>query len=175
VPSPDGTRNNRPATAKITSGQVGNHPAAEVHVVGVYQGTYPPDVRGGDGTHSGAVTINVPKGKKPVILVLSSYEPVIWRIEAPQDTIAHVIASGYFRQTVEGLDEKVPFTLISHEAGDKNFFYAHRREAEPSENDYERGETQRKYDQLVEQVRALTKKDIKNFQGAYTGSTFEIR
>jgi hypothetical protein len=155
---------------------VGNEPVAEVQVVGVYEGTYPPGIRHQAGFHPpGAVTVKVKEVKKPVILVLTSYEPVVWRVEAPKGAIARVIASGYYKQAVEGLDEKVPVTLISHEASDKDYFYAYRREAEPNASDYERAETKRKYQRLIQQVKELTKQEIKGFQGKYAGSTFEIK
>ena len=68
--------------------------------------------------------------KAPLILVLTSYEPVAWKVETPRGAVARVIASGYYTQTVEGLDGKVPVTLISYKAGDRDYFYAFRKEAD---------------------------------------------
>ncbi|AWM36064.1 hypothetical protein C1280_02930 [Gemmata obscuriglobus] len=142
----------------------------------MYEGTYTPGVRHRAGFHpNGAVTVKVGDVKKPVVLVLTSYEPVVWKVEAPKGAVVRVIASGYHKQTVEGLDEKVPVALLSNEAGDKDYFYARRKEAGPNEGDHERAETKRKYDRLVERVRELTKQDIKEFRGEYAGSTFEIK
>jgi hypothetical protein len=154
----------------------GNQPAPEVRVIGVYEGTYPPGVRHRAGFHpNGAVTVKVGEVKTPVILVLTSYEPVVWKVAAPKGAVVRVIASGYHKQTVEGLDEKVPVTLLSHEAGDKAYFYARRKEAGPNESDHEQAETKRKWDRLVERVKELTKQDVKEFQGKYAGESFEVK
>ena len=164
------------ALAPVPKGAGANQATPEVHVVGVYEGAYPPGVRHRAGFHpNGAVTVKVGGVKKPVVLVLTSYEPVVWKIEAPKEAVVRVIASGYHQQTVEGLDEKVPVTRLSYEGGDKDFFYAYRRDAGPNARDHERQEAKRKYDRLVERVKELTKQDIKGVQGAYAGSTFEIK
>jgi hypothetical protein len=165
-----------PGLAPVSKDAGGNQPAPEVRVVGVYEGTYPPGVRHRGGFHPpGAVTVKVGEVKKPVILVLTSYEPVVWKVEAPKGAVVRVIASGFYKQAVEGLDEKVPVTLISREARDKDYFYVHRQEAGPNATDHERDETKRQYDRLVARVKELTKQDIKGFQGKYAGKTFEVR
>ncbi len=151
-----------------------NQPPPEVHVVGVYEGTYPPGVQHRAGFHpDGTVTIKVGEVQKPIILVLTSYEPVVWKVDAPKGAVVRVIASGYHKQTVEGLDEKVPVTLL--DVGDKDYFYAHQSEAGLNEGDNEKTETKRKYKRLVERVKGMTMQDIKEFQGKYAGSTFEIK
>lgn len=178
MPRPEHTREVPPRNrtgAKTPDGEgVGaDLSASEVHVVGVYEGTVATEVRG-VGEHPGVVTVNVAKRSKPIILVVTSYEPVIWKIEAPKDAIAKVIASGYHAQIVEGVED-VPVTLISWDDGDERFFYAYRQVGEPTENDYERAQIKQRYDQLVERVKELTKQEIKSFQGQYKGSTFEIK
>jgi hypothetical protein len=147
-----------------------------VYAVGVYEGTYPPGIRHAGGFHPpGHVTVKVPFGRRPAILILTAYEPVIWKIEAPKGALARVIASGYHRQQVEGLTEKVPVTRISYKAKDRDYFYAYRKAAGPKANQHERGETKRKYDRLVERVKALTGKDITSFRGSYAGKSFDLR
>jgi hypothetical protein len=151
-------------------------PAPEVQVIGVYEGAYPPGVQHRAGFHpNGAVTIKVGAVKKPVILVFTSYEPVVWKVEAAKGAVVRVIASGYHKQTVEGLDEKVPVSVLSHEAGDKDYFYAYCREAPPTASDHEREEATRKWDRLVERVKELTRQDVKGFQGKYAGESFEVK
>lgn len=162
--------------APIPKDAGGNQLLPDVRVIGVYEGTYPTGVRHRRGFHpNGAVTVKVGEVKRPVILVLTSYEPVVWKVEAPKSVVVRVIASGYHKQTVKGLDEKVPVTLLSYEAGDKDYFYARRKEAGPNESDHEQAETKRKWNRLGERVKELTKQDIKEFQGRYAGESFEIR
>jgi hypothetical protein len=96
-------------------------------------------------------------------------------VEAPRGAVVKVIASGYHKQAVEGLDKKVPITLISSEGKDRDYFYAYRQQADPKDGDHERDETKRKYELLVKRVKALTEKDIKSFQGKYAGASFEVR
>lgn len=148
----------------------------EVHVIGVYEGTYPPGIGHGPGFHpKGAVTVKVGDVQRPVILVLTSYEPVVWKIVAPKGAVIQVLASGYYQQTIEGMDEKVPVTLLSCVARDANYFFAYRMEAAANAPDREREETKRKWDRLAERVKELTKRDIKTFQGKYGGESFEVK
>jgi len=57
------------------------------------------------------VLVNHPA--KPVVLMLGAYEPTVWNISWAEGTrIAAVLASGYHRQVIAGLDKDTP-TLIS--------------------------------------------------------------
>lgn len=148
----------------------------EVHAIGVYEGTYPPNIMHQGNFHPpGAISVKVGEVAKPVILVLTSYEPVVWTVDDPKGAVVRVIASGYYKQAVAGLRNQVPVTFISLEAGDKAWFFAYRKEANPNENASEQTETKMRYDRLVERVKELTDHDIKEFQGEYRGSTFEIK
>lgn len=148
----------------------------EVRVVGVYEGTRLPIANAQPGERAvGIVTVKVGNLKKPTVLVLMSYEPVIWKVDAPKNAVVKVIASGYHKQAVAGLDEKVPIKLLSYDARDKDYFYAYRQEAGPNEHAWEREWTRRAYARVVERVKELTGQSIKEFQGEYTGETFEIR
>jgi hypothetical protein len=154
-----------------------SQPIPEVHVIGVYEGKYPPGVTHRFGFHpEGAVEVKIAKRKNPVILVVTACEPVVWTVKAPKDAVVKVIASGYCKQVVKGLDDTVPIKLISQEAGDKDWFFACRREPNPNEkSENEREETKRRYAHLVERVKELTKLDIKEFQGKQAGEAFEVR
>ncbi len=152
--------------APVPKDAAANRPTPEVQVIGVYEGTVPPGIQRAAGVHPpGSVTVKVGDVKKPIILVLMSYEPVLWYVEAPKGAVVQVIASGYHQQAVAGLDKQVPVTLLSHEAGDKDYFYAYRQQ----------GKANSQYDRAANRIKALTKQEIKGFQGEYTGSTFEIR
>lgn len=147
----------------------------DVHVVGVYEGTYPPGVQHGQNKHpQGKVTVKVDRGSQPKTLVLTSYEPVVWNVEAPPGVVVRVIASGYYRQTVEGL-KGVPVTQLSHEAGDDDYFYAHEEAADPNADAEEQKEVKEQYDLLLKRVKELTGRKVSQFQGAYSGEKFELR
>ena len=69
------------------------------------------------------VAVNSPS--KPVVLMLGAYEPTIWNIGWSQGTnILAVIASGYHRQVIAGLEKKIP-TIISssNNKGACDYFY----------------------------------------------------
>lgn len=58
------------------------------------------------------VVVNSPK--KPAVLVLGSYEPAIWNVSwTPETKILAVFASGYHRQAVAGIPEKIPVVVTS--------------------------------------------------------------
>jgi hypothetical protein len=105
----------------------------EVHAVGVYEGTLPGGAQRGFRMHpTGAVTVKVNRPTtRPVVLVLTSYEPVEWKIDAPKGAVARVITSGYYKQQVTGLDKDVPVASSSHEGGDNDYFYAYAQAAPP--------------------------------------------
>jgi hypothetical protein len=69
---------------------------------------------------------------KPVVLVLSNYTAMIWRIRrTPQTKIAAVIAGGYHAHGVIGIDKDVPLLLASHEKpGPFEYFSIHGAEPE---------------------------------------------
>ena len=53
--------------------------------------------------------VRVEKTATPALLVLSAYEPTVWRIDrAAGATVAGVFLSGYYEQMVIGLDEGIP-------------------------------------------------------------------
>lgn len=55
------------------------------------------------------IDVIVHRTDKPVVLMLGAYEPTIWNIaRTPNTRIAGVLASGYHRQAVAGLEPSVP-------------------------------------------------------------------
>jgi len=69
------------------------------------------------------VVVNSPN--KPVILMLGAYEPTIWNLIRTENTrIAAVLASGYHRQAIAGLDDNVPKLISTYEnRGPCGYFY----------------------------------------------------
>lgn len=68
----------------------------DLHVVGVYEGQS--DIQSGFMYHpSGRVDVNVKIVNKPITLVLSAYEPVLWKISAVKGAnIKKIYISGYY-------------------------------------------------------------------------------
>lgn len=80
----------------------------EVHVIGVYEGSYPPNAgHGSDVPYQIDVAI---KGKMvPVVLVLMSYEPVSWQFSVDDGVrVSEVVLSSYHHARVIGLGSDVP-------------------------------------------------------------------
>jgi uncharacterized protein YecT (DUF1311 family) len=69
------------------------------------------------------VVVNSPK--MPVVLMLGAYEPTIWNIKWSEATrIVAVVASGYHRQAIAGLDPAIPTLNSSYDnKGPCGYFY----------------------------------------------------
>lgn len=125
----------------------------EVAAVGVYEST-----RGSHGigkpSRAGPVKVQVRRGRKPVILVLTSYEPVQWQIEKDLGAqIAAVLVGGYHTSEVRGTDGVRQLDIGN--------VYA-----------YEQGSEE--YRKLEAAVARRTGLRIASFQGRYSGETFAV-
>jgi len=132
--------------AALAVQQVGNIPSnAKVEAIGVYETK--------DRSPSG-VNVLIKKSDKPIVLMLSSYEPVRWNlIKESGANLAAVIATGYNLSTITGAGTTK--TLI------KKGNYAYRQDSP----EY----------QLVNRDALLwTGKTISKFQGAYGGTYFVV-
>lgn len=77
--------------------------AQEVHVVTVYEGDYLGKLRRRGEHPEGQVNVRIRVTGKPVVLVLSAYEPVKWVLSLDSGVrLQRVIASGYYKQIVVG-------------------------------------------------------------------------
>lgn len=73
----------------------------------------------------GVVDVVVTATDKPVVLVLTAYEPVLWKVgRVPTAIIAGVLVSGNFNQEVVGIPDNIPVKYISQESP-KNCPYFH--------------------------------------------------
>jgi hypothetical protein len=124
---------------------------AEVYFFGAYE----------QDRQRGKITVNVGQPGKPVILVLTAYEGVIWEINDPNKQVLRVIASGYKQPTVQGVGEKVKVDISSYTQKSKEYFYLY----SPKDPQYAR---------INDKVKSLTGKEITSFQGSYTGSEYSI-
>ncbi len=136
--------------------------AAELHVVGVYEG------KGNAGFRSdaqGVVDVLVHERPKPVVLFLSAYESMLWRIEIePGAQVARVITQGYGDQAVSGVPAEVP---VEHRGPGETCAYAYGWEVE--HNTGGGG-----YHLMIATARDLTGLTETSFQGCYNGDRFEI-
>ena len=109
-------------------------PGVVVHAVGTYRGpTDLPDVQldqSGNRVGRAEVVVNVPE--KPVVLVLTAYDPTVWRVgRTPQTKIAGVIVSGYHAQALVGVDKNTPHAISTYEnKGNFRYFYAYKASPE---------------------------------------------
>lgn len=126
---------------------------ANVEGVGVYEAkektiqTSP--IRG-----MGKVRLSVRKSNRPLVLVLSSYEPVQWDLRMePGARLAAVLLSSYHDASVQGAGSARVLKIgntITYKQGDEGF------------------------QALQGQVRRWTGKPISVFQGEYAGSSFSV-
>jgi len=123
--------------------------------IGVYEGSYPSGVRHRAGYHpDGSIDVAVHTQGRPVILSLSSYEPVVWNIKADDGVIIkEIILSGYHSSKVTGVDASVRITW-------KDFGYSNYRNARTAT--------------LAKKLKAYTGLDVETFQGMYTGKEFSV-
>ena len=90
---------------------------AEVYVGGAYGGQElgrPIDRTSGHEGHLMKVTVNSPE--RPVLLMLGTYEPTVWRIEWTEGTrILGALVTGYHSQFVSGLPADTPVLISSYD------------------------------------------------------------
>lgn len=126
---------------------------AHIEGIGVYESAS--SVHGiGKTRIAGSVNVIVRKSSAPVVLVLSSYEPINWRIVNQAGVqLKAVLLSGYNESSVVGMgDAKVVQLgrLYAYERGSSGFL------------------------NLQREVIKWTGKPFDSFQGKYKGSTFMI-
>lgn len=126
---------------------------AQIEAVGVYQGGAG-ESRTNDGRKMGYVEVRLRRSAKPVVLVLSSYEPVRWMLIPESGArLAAVLVSGYYPSQVVGAGAaRIVMT---------GSVYA-----------YKLGSPE--YNVLNLEIVKWTGKSIDIFQGRYEGSAFSV-
>ena len=125
---------------------------ARVSVVGVYEGTANPAAN--NLPHMpGNVRINVQPGSTPLVLVLASYEPVMWSVNTNGRKINKILVSGYHDSSVVGATNTPVIKIGSRYA-------------------YKLGSNE--YNQLKQDIARYVENPIQLFQGAYTGREFSV-
>lgn len=122
----------------------------QVEAVGVYESA---NGRHGGGVHiPGVIDIEVRKTKQPLTLMLSSYEPIIWKLHLqPGSNIRQVLLSGYHHSTVEGAGNAKVIVI--------NAGYNYQSSG---------------YQRLPADVVSLTGQTTGLFQGTYSGERFSV-
>jgi hypothetical protein len=135
----------------------------ELHLVGVYESH---SYHSGNHHPTGEAQVRVTRQGKPIILALSSYEPVNWNIQVePGVEIEKIIVNGYHDQKVTGISG-IPIEEYSHEGTEKflgDFVYRW--------NSADNKGTPA----LVTQLNQLTGTQLTSFQGCYRGTQFVIQ
>lgn len=124
---------------------------AQIEGVGVYESSN--RLPQGPGNRPGSISLAVRPTAKPVILVLSSYESVTWRIMQGKNSIKLILLSSYYPSKVEGADNVRTVVINGGSA-------------------YSRGSGE--YALLQRAVTEQTGKDIQIFQGSYQGTHFTV-
>ncbi len=126
---------------------------ADIEAVGVYEGAGAVHGPGSSARKRGTVQVRVKRGR-PVILVLTSYEPVNWIVNPePGAVVLAVLRGGYYSSQVQGAGNA--------RITDLGRLYA-----------YKRGDAA--HAQLDAEVKRLSGKPIDRFQGTYRGQAFEV-
>jgi hypothetical protein len=133
-------------------GQVGSR--LELHVVGHYEG------RSFGRLHREA-HVRITHCSAPIILCLTSYEPIQWHVEVAPDAELRQVILGGREQLVSGLSDDVPVADYSRpRVTRKGITHAYRRK--PSS-----GSSTNSVGVLSKQLKELTGLPISTFQGAY--------
>ena len=98
-------------------GLVGLPVNAEVHLVGMYKGQKEADFQLGESGHTTTeIDVVVDRTPAPVILVLSAYDPVAWKVGyTSRSSIAGVLVSGHHTQALTGIPRATPHRVHSSE------------------------------------------------------------
>jgi hypothetical protein len=126
---------------------------AQVAIVGVYEArTNPPRAAG---SHTpGGIRVSVAPGSAPLVLVLTSYEPVRWHVQNTNGRkIAAILLSGYHESSVVGLDNAKVLKIGSN--------YAYKLDSP-------------EYERLKKDVARYVASPVKSFQGGYEGQEFTV-
>lgn len=136
----------RQAILNTTNRMIGNIPSnAKVEAIGVYETK---------DRHPAGISVIVKKSDKPIVLMLSAYEPVRWNlIKESGANLAAVIATGYNLPQVTGAGGTK--TVIKH----GNYAYQQSGSG---------------YAALNNDAMMWTGKPISKFQGAYAGTVFVV-
>jgi hypothetical protein len=92
---------------------------------GAYAGKESPVQIDQSGHSATIMTVSVDHPQKPVVLMLGAYEPTVWNIRRTAGTtVLAVLASGYHRQAVTGLEATTPVAIHTYDNKSRcGYFY----------------------------------------------------
>jgi len=134
----------------------------ELHVISVYEARSDHSA----GYHpTGLVEVKVQRQEKPIILALSSYEPVHWNFTlSPGVEIEQIILNGYHQQSISGVDgvpvDKYIHKRIRYRPGHFSYKWLNTLEYKPL---------------LVQRLEQYTRTQLTSFQGCYRGTSFQLK
>ncbi|MGB3405264.1 MAG: hypothetical protein WBA77_21450 [Microcoleaceae cyanobacterium] len=136
----------------------------ELHLISVYEA----NSNHSHGNHpTGMAEVKITRQDKPIVLALSSYEPVKWQLKiAPGVQIEKIILNGYHDQQISGISG-VPVEEYSYQDTGNylgNFPYRWENISNSSSSPG-----------LVNQLNQLTGTPLTSFQGCYRGTQFKIQ
>jgi len=133
----------------------------QMEAIGVHEGSLPNNRRRDSGEKiAGYVDVNIGHTDVPVKLVLSSYEPVIWRLHISSDArLSEIYLSGSNDSRVEGV-QSIMVSYIGNAYAYENPNVSSSRHGHMSS--------------LADVVKQKTGCNITKFQGVYQGSNFYI-
>lgn len=147
----------------LVTGAAGSAPApmladvpanAEVAVLGVYQAERERRGAGPQPRTTGTIRVTLGSGSAPLVLVLTSYEPVRWVVQnSGGRKVAAVLLSSYHASEVVGLQGVQVLRMGQH--------YAYKVDSP-------------EYLRLKESVRRYVAPPIRTFQGGYEGREFSV-
>lgn len=126
---------------------------AQVEGIGIYE---PAErtAQPGQSRSAGRVTVTVRRSAQPLVLVLTSYEPVQWQLRLePGARLGAVLVGGYYDSTVQGAGEARVLKIGSH--------YAYQQDSAG-------------FAALQREVARWAGRPISLFQGNYRGSSFSV-
>ena len=95
-------------TKQVQGGLVNNLGEPELHHVGVYEGMLPGNAKRGFQQHpEGIVEVKLDYTGGPIILALSAYEPVLWKVKLAEGVDLRRVVLAGSKQRVEGLPDRV--------------------------------------------------------------------
>ena len=137
-----------------------------MHVISTYQGEKI-DCSGVTGHPQNEITINVNPSNKPIVLALTSYEAILWKINvASGANLVKVITIGYYKQQVCGIPSTTVVENICR-VSSCDLSGAYRWEPDSSGNSTG-------YKNLISVLRNRTGLVESSFQGCYSSKKYIV-
>jgi hypothetical protein len=124
---------------------------AKVSFIGVYEAASTSPSSGGNRT--GGIRVNVTPGSTPLVLVLTSYEPVRWNINSGNRKISAILLSGNAQSSV--ISPGNPQVLKIGSA------YAYKMDSQ-------------EYARVKQDIARYVSNPVQSFQGGYKGQDFSV-